>query len=453
VIVPDPPDHLITPDTMRFAHYALLVVVLATASFGTVLNAVAQDPVDAQLARMTTLFTAEPANVLPGGYAELFAPSFRNAVPDAQLTAIFRQYWSQGGSVVSTETTSKANTLQGVFTLIFEKGIQVPVKTISVAPDPPHLITGLLLGLPEPMERAASLTAVSEAFAALPGSASFMAGRVGAEGRVDMLDGQEPEQVLALGSAFKLFVLGRLVADIEAGDRTWSDVVAFDPRTKSLPSGISQAWPDGAPVTLHTLATLMISISDNTATDLLVHTLGRDRVAAFQTEMGHTDASLNDPFLTTRELFVIKSDASMAAAYATAGPAARREILDSIADAQPDGASFPTSPTHIGTMEWFASAADMGRVLAWFTEDTPARAAARAIMAVNSGLDLNADTWRYIGYKGGSEPGVLTMSFLLQSRSGDWYVLTASQSDPDALVDQITFSSLMKQAARLLEAH
>jgi hypothetical protein len=104
-------------------------------------------------------------------------------------------------------------------------------------------------------------------------------------------------------------------------------------------------------------------------------------------------------------------------------------------------------------MEWFASAADMGRVLAWFTEDTPARAAARAIMAVNSGLDLNADTWRYIGYKGGSEPGVLTMSFLLQSRSGDWYVLTASQSDPDALVDQITFSSLMKQAARLLEAH
>ncbi len=435
---------------MRFLLSALCVLLLTVVPTST---AQAQDPVDAQLARVTTLFTAEPTSVLPGGYAELFAPTFRNAVPDAQLTAIFRQYWSQGGAVVSVETTSRRGPLEGVFMLVFEKGIQVPVKGIAVAAEPPHLITGLLLGLPEPVKQAMDLAAVSESFAALPGSVSFMAGRAGTDGRIEILGGHQADQPLGLGSAFKLFVLGRLAADIEAGDRSWSDVVELDPRAKSLPSGISQAWPERSPVTLHTLATLMISVSDNTATDMLVHVLGRDRVAAFQTDMGHGRASLNDPFLTTRELFVIKSDASMAAAFAAARPAARRDMLHSIADAQPDGASVPTSPTHIDTIEWFASAADMGRVLGWFTKETPARAVARSIMAVNPGLDFDVSAWPYIGYKGGSEPGVLNMSFLLQAQSGDWYVLTASQSDPDANVDQLAFSSLMKQAARLLQAN
>ena len=48
----------------------------------------------------------------------------------------------------------------------------------------------------------------------------------------------------------------------------------------SLPSGITQSWPAGSPVTLQTLATLMISISDNTATDTLV-TLERRKLDAF----------------------------------------------------------------------------------------------------------------------------------------------------------------------------
>lgn len=47
---------------------------------------------------------------------------------------------------------------------------------------------------------------------------------------------------------------------------------------KSLPGGILQNWPKGAPLTLHTLAGLMISQSDNTAADTLLEILGRDVV-------------------------------------------------------------------------------------------------------------------------------------------------------------------------------
>src|SRR5690606_39753601 len=44
----------------------------------------------------------------------------------------------------------------------------------------------------------------------------------------------------------------------------------------SLPTGILQEWPVGTPMTIQSLATLMISISDNTATDVLLRVAGRD---------------------------------------------------------------------------------------------------------------------------------------------------------------------------------
>jgi beta-lactamase class A len=37
---------------------------------------------------------------------------------------------------------------------------------------------------------------------------------------------------------------------------------------------------DGIALTLHSLASLMISASDNTATDLLLHVVGRENVGA-----------------------------------------------------------------------------------------------------------------------------------------------------------------------------
>jgi len=54
------------------------------------------------------------------------------------------------------------------------------------------------------------------------------------------------------------------------------------------------------------LANRMISISDNTATDHLLLTVGREAVESIQAAMGHSAPGLNAPFITTRELFVLK---------------------------------------------------------------------------------------------------------------------------------------------------
>jgi len=76
------------------------------------------------------------------------------------------------------------------------------------------------------------------------------------------------------------------------------------------------------------------------------------------------------------------------------------------------------------------------------------------ILAVNPGIaPADAKRWRYLGYKGGSEPGVIAMHFLAQARDGDWYALSASWNNPAARVDEPRFVALMTRALNLLAQH
>jgi hypothetical protein len=57
-------------------------------------------------------------------------------------------------------------------------------------------------------------------------------------------------------------------------------------------------------------------------------------------------------------------------------------------------------------------------------------------MAINNaGVPLDPAEWPYIGFKGGSEPGVLFLSFLLQNAQGDWYSVSVGGSDNERLQD------------------
>jgi beta-lactamase class A len=67
---------------------------------------------------------------------------------------------------------------------------------------------------------AANLAAVASAFAALPGQASFAATRFDVRGP-EQRAAYAPERALAIGSAFKLRILGALIQDIAAGRRMW----------------------------------------------------------------------------------------------------------------------------------------------------------------------------------------------------------------------------------------
>ena len=407
-------------------------------------------PVTVQAEAAARLFREDPERGAPEGrYETLFTSSFLNQVPASQLSGISRQYFSQYGRVTEVQPRQVQSDTQGTFYFIFEKGYRVPA-TLIVQAAPPHRISGFRIGMAEPVEQAESLAEVTRQLAARPGEVSFLLAEIGAGGDLKTRAAHRPEAPAAIGSAFKLYVLGALVRAIEAGERDWDDVARLEEDAKSLPSGFLQTWPEGAPLTLHTLATLMISRSDNTATDALLHVLGRRAVESAQEAMGHAQPALNAPFLTTRELFVLKADTALAERFLAADEAERRALLAGEVAAVPrtDIATF-SEPTRIAELEWFASAQDLARAMAWFQQESAVRQQAREVLAVNPGLDFDGARWSYIGFKGGSEPGVINTTFLLQDAGGTWYALAASQNNPDAAVDQTSFFNLVKQAARL----
>jgi hypothetical protein len=389
----------------------------------------------------------------PGDYEKLFAPVFLTQVPPDKLNQIFDYYFTQGGRCTQAKLTESDGALAGKFDLFFEQGYSVPA-TLSVNPEEPHLIAGLWLGVP--VKLAATLAGVVDELKALPGDTNLLVVKLNANGPTTVI-AHNAERELALGSAFKLYILSELVRAVNARERKWPDIVPLDARVASLPSGMLQTWPAGAPVTMHTLATMMISISDNTAADQLLATLGRERVEHMLAATGHAKPELDMPFLSTLEMFKLKGEPTgkAAGAYLALDAKARRAYLaDTIAAVKREEVKpyADGKPAYVDKIEWFASAADMCRLLDWLRRQSETDQTARQILAINpgAGLVIPRDKWQYVGYKGGSEPGVLNLTYLLQSKKGDWYAFSIGWNNPQAALDNTKLFTLVQQVLQLI---
>jgi beta-lactamase class A len=418
------------------------LILLVFLCLGLIAPAAAQQPSPALRSR------AEQVVALLRGAGdpnEMFTPAFLAQVPAAQVRAVAAQLGSQYGAVRGLERLEAASPQAGLMHVAYERAI-VRIQ-ISVEPQPPGRIGGLLVTGAD--MRGDSLAAVIAEIRALPGQTSVAVARLGDDPPV-LTASIEPERPLAIGSAFKLFILAELSRQVRAGQRRWSDVVALDRR--SIPTGTLQSWPQGSPLTLHTLAALMISVSDNSAADMLLHTLGRENVERMMATLGVAAAARNRPLLSTLEMAALKTGPATALnAWQQADEAGRRRMLADYAGADPariDLARFAGNPLHIDSVEWFASAGDMVRVMDWFrrqTDDT-----ALAILAINPGVSQLRGELAYLGYKGGSEPGVLNLTWLVRNRAGAWHAVTGSWNDPAAPLDDQRFIALMARAVQLV---
>ncbi|MEE4315708.1 MAG: serine hydrolase, partial [Erythrobacter sp.] len=327
---------------------------------------------------------------------DVFSKEFLAAVPPAQLKALNASLASQFGEAVEVTKLDPREGTSAILEIRFERGLAKGPIVLDPAQD--NRVSGLRFTQIEPLAVADDTPArITADLAALPGSVNAWFAPLDGGAPVISLGADQP---LALGSAFKLYVLAALAEDVKAGRRRWTDVVPL--AEKSFPSGQLQDWPQGAPLTLHTLASLMISISDNTATDQLIAVLGRERILKLMKDSGHADPAANDPFLSTRELFVLKGgDAAQLAAY-QAGDAAARERIMAGLDALPVtleqvNAAFAKGPTAID-VEWFAAPADLAQLFAHMRKTADPEAF--AIMAINpAAAPAIRERWDYIGYK------------------------------------------------------
>lgn len=367
-------------------------------------------------------------------FASYFDPSFQAAIPEAQFKAISASLIAQYGQPVAVEQTTLTSGGSGTVLLRFAKGVATIL--LDVGPSGDQRVTGL---------RVTGFTVADDNYdriaaeiAALPGQTGFLVAELN-DTDIHPVAAANTDRQFAVGSTFKLYILDELAAQVAAGKRRWSDVVPLS--HFSFSSAGTANWPADTPVTLQTLANWMVSVSDNGATDTLIHLLGREAIEARMRSAGHSDPSRNVPFLTTVEAFALKGNNfnDLRAEFIKGDDTAQRKLVDGNRDrltlANVDGVSFTAGPRFIDSLEWFASPNDIARLMV----DLRARGSKTVLeaLAINNGVGpVAAADWSYLGYKGGSENGVLSMSLLGRRKSDSkWFVVTASWNNPDANVD------------------
>lgn len=375
--------------------------------------------------------------------SQRFAPEFLAQVPADELASTFDQIRSMGPYELATYQENGPGA-EGELTdedgqrylLTVGLGKDERIAVLTVAP---------LLAIPEIATVDDAASAVSEA----AGSSAFLLAEVSEDGSAcSPVAEAGADQLLPIGSIFKLYVLGAVVQSIEDGDLAWDQTLTLTEELKSLPSGTLQDEPAGTEVTVRQATDGMIAISDNTAADMLIDAVGRDAVEDAIQAMGHSAPEVNAPLLSTRELFQLAySDPELLQDWnevigedpISADPAvskAQRELVDELPewDLSLDPSLAASVPWTAG-LEWFATAQDLCAAHLYLQEVATSDAGAPVpeILGQNPGLST-VEGIDQIAFKGGSTTGEIAGSWHVETTDGSRYVLVMQIASPQGVV-------------------
>lgn len=312
----------------------------------------------------------------------MFAPAFLAQVPASRMQAITDEIVHMIGPVVDISQSGEDYIVASAS----------HTMSLVLVLDGSGRVAGLLM---QPaVQTNLSIDEILAEMRALEGAVSYLVTEGGAT-----LRRHNSEEKLAVGSAFKIAILAVLAEKIARGEASWDSVLRLGGHQVSLPSGTLQKLAIGSPLTVHTLAAMMISISDNTGTDMLLDFVGRAAVAA----------KLDVDFvLKTRELFLLKSNANLRAKFLN-GALDQRYALA----LEMDGMALPlprdASGQHVQGIEYYVS---LNRLCTLIGE-----VAELDVMQINPGV-ADKNDWGKITFKGGGEQGVLNFTTQVTGSDG-----------------------------------
>ncbi|MFE4499335.1 serine hydrolase [Rhodococcus sp. NPDC056743] len=304
--------------------------------------------------------------------------------------------------------------------------------------------SGLILGMaitptPTPHIPAASWRELETAVEALPAPTNLTITEVTGGKNAEVFSvGDTSAQ--PTGSTIKLYVLGAVATAVKKGTLSWDQKLTVTDDLKSMPGGTMQDLPAGTEVTVRETAGKMISISDNTATDMLIAALGSEQVEAEFVAMGMADPSLNIPLEPTRALFQLGwgDDGAQRIAWRDGTPEERRAILAALPTGLVDiPLTAFTTPAWPFDIDWFATPADLRAALVSLQAmaKTESGAPVRDILAEDPALSAESAQWfTYGGFKGGSSIGVLAGAWYLEHDDRAWVVTMQTHGEDAALV-------------------
>ncbi len=407
----------------------LAVTVLPPVSAGASAPEPPASPVGAQLSWL--LVAAGRVPLSESEIAAHFDGPFLAQVSTAQLNQALGAVGSGRMTLRSLSSVSQTSLVAVVSRGTVDLRVHLDV-------DPQGLISGLLL---TPIVNVKSWAQVDRQLRSIAPGIGFLAARVGANGRCTTVHALSPGQPRPLGSMFKLFVLGALAEAIHARRISWNQKLTITPEIKVGGSGSLAQEPNGTRLSVQELATKMISLSDNTAADMLLALVGRSAVEA-QVRRWSTHAALDTPFLSVAELFALKYGdyPRLANHYLSLGTSGRtaylRSTIDKVTAAQEVASALPRD---VNSIEWFASPDDLCRAFSGLFRlaAKPGLGAIGTVMSLNDGgIELSHAVWPTIWFKGGSEAGVLTLGYLARDSSGQRDVVIAMTENPNATLNE-----------------
>jgi beta-lactamase class A len=98
--------------------------------------------------------------------------------------------------------------------------------------------------------------------------------------------GLREDEPVRTASTIKLPILVALFAAVESGEVQWTERLTLREQDKVSGSGVIREFSDGLQLPVRDLARLMIVVSDNTATNLILDRIGGDYVNRYMAKIG-----------------------------------------------------------------------------------------------------------------------------------------------------------------------
>jgi len=105
----------------------------------------------------------------------------------------------------------------------------------------------------------------------------------------------------------------------------------------------------------------------------------------------------------------------------------------------------PDKPVELKRVEWFGTRHDLAAAMAWLQAkaDEPGLRPLTEVIALETQLAFDGEVWPYVGFKGGSELGALTGTWLMLRADGRRFVYSVGLTDMNAAIDMNAAAAAM----------
>ncbi len=306
-----------------------------------------------------------------------------------------------------------------------------------------------------------SFAQAADAFDAIASQSSILVAQIDSNNQCQPVFGRGEGTLRATASVFKIWVLGGVAEAIKDGSLRHDQVVPLD-GSKQVNGGPLYSQPAGTAMSIDQLSTLMLGVSDNTATDMLLGLAGRDRFNGLHAEYGHSSPDLMAPQLGISEQFHLFFSFSLADAlsYVNGTESFQRSFLNNrivpLGSRDNSGGGFNNVSLFIDG-SWQASPMDVCGAFARHRLHEPGSDEAllveRALQAQAAQPNVR-EHWDRVWYKGGSLGSgtngllVLTHAFMLEREGEPPVVVIGMANEPAGGIDTFNVQSIL---GRLLE--